>query len=85
MVGAEFGLLVDTAPEMTDLYSLDLQEGLAVRTRCWPLLGCRWASLSFSISQEARQLLRSLRQKVLLCFKRRKTLGEIYITEKLTI
>lgn len=34
VVGAEFGLLVGTAPEMTDLYSLDLQEGLAVRTRC---------------------------------------------------
>ena len=32
MVGAEFGLLVGTAPEMTDLYSLDLQEGLAVRS-----------------------------------------------------
>lgn len=32
------GHLMGTAPEMTDLYSLDLQ-GLAVRTWCWPLLG----------------------------------------------
>lgn len=57
--GTEFGLLVGTAPEMTDLFSLDPQV-LAVRTWCWPLLDCDaccgWAELCLCLSPFPKKL-----------------------------